>query len=183
MSIVIILSFLALALVAFIAFLASRLIMADAAQIEADSEGEPEVLPTLTSSMDARIFSRNVQTMQAIKVDATPTMEIGISESDRLRAIRQTELNRIALRATIGVDRPTDRLPAMTPNRRAVIESLRTITLDTPDEIAPLTPNQALALAPTEWARDTQVDPSPYGQGRCPKTGRKRGANGRWIAE
>lgn len=182
MSIIIILAALALALVMFIAYIASRLVMADSAQFEADSESEPHVLPTLTSSMDARIFSRNVQTFKAI-VPPSQTMEIGISEADRLRAIRQTELNRIALRATIGVDRPTDRLEAVTPNRRAVIASLNTIVLDQPDEIAPLTPNQALALAPTEWARDTQVDPSPYGQGRCPKTGRKRGANGRWIAE
>lgn len=182
MSLVIILAALALALVCFIAFLVSRLVMADSAQFEADSEGEPEVLPTLTSSMDARIFSRNVQTFKAV-VAPSQTVEIGISEADRLRAIRQTELNRIALRATIGVDRPTDRLEAVTPNRRAVIESLRTIALDAPDEIAPLTPNQRIALADTEWARDTQIDPSPYGQGRCPKTGRKRGANGRWIAE
>lgn len=178
MSLVIILAFLALALVAFIAFLVSRLIMADSVQFEADSESEPEVLPTLTSSMDARIFARPVQSMRAVKVDApTQIVEIGAMPIEAYRTAAP-----ISTRNDVR-EMPTDRLPAMTPNRRAVIESLRTIALDAPDEIAPLTPNQRIALADTEWARDTQIDPSPYGQGRCPKTGRKRGANGRWIAE
>jgi hypothetical protein len=152
MSTIIILASAALLVLIIIVVLVSRLMVNGSAEYEAIDETPEEVYPSITSSMDARLFTSAVKAVRAVPfnpnlhtVDVTPSAERVFS---------------------------TEALPSITPNRLAVIDALPTMALDLAEVVVVEPP-----------AFKTVVEADPYGKGRDPKTGRKRGANGRFIKE
>lgn len=152
MSTIIILSAAALLVLLVLLVLVARLMANGSEEYEAVDETPEHVLPTLTSSMDARLFTQAAPAVKAVlfnpsihTVDVTPRAERVVN---------------------------TEALPSLTPNRLKVIDALPTMALDLA-EVAIVEPP----------AFKTVVELDPYGKGRDPKTGRKRGANGRFIKE
>lgn len=152
MSTIIILASAALLVLIILLVLVSRLAMNGAEEYEAIDEEAEHVYPSITSSIDARLFTQAVKAPRAVPfnaeihtVDVTPSAERVVN---------------------------TEALPSLTPNRLAVIDALPTMALD----IAEVELVQPPAFK-------TVVELDPYGKNRDPKTGRKRGANGRFIKE
>lgn len=152
MSTIIILASAALLVLVIMLVLVARLMANGSEEYEAIDEEAEHVYPSLTSSMDSRLFTQAVKAVRAVPfnpsvhtVDVTPRAERVVN---------------------------TEALPSLTPNRLAVIDALPTMALDLAE---------VELVQPPEFKTVVELD--PYGKNRDPKTGRKRGANGRFIKE
>lgn len=152
MSTIIILSAAALLVLLVLLVLLARLMANGSEEYEAIDETPEVVYPSLTSSMDSRLFTQAVKAVRAVPFNA--------------------EIHTVDVTPSAERDFSTEALPSVTPNRIAVIGSLPTIALDIAEvEIV------------QRYCFKTAVELDPYGKNRDPKTGRKRGPNGRFIKE
>jgi hypothetical protein len=152
MSTIIILSAAALIVLIILVVLVSRLMVNGSAEYEAIDETPEFVYPSITSGMDARLFTQAVKAPRAVPFNA--------------------EIHTLDITPSAERIVNTEALPSITPNRLAVIDALPTMALDLAE---------VQIVQPPSFK--TVVEADPYGKGRDPKTGRKRGANGRFIKE